>query len=406
MDITDRELMKHAAILRITASSDRNSLTIYARMTDDVPRATVQAAERAIRQKIFDGKNIRVTIVVTNPETPSFGNISPGGEQTGGAKPAKLPGQNGFKQSQNEWTPKQDRKSQNPDLIFGYDFHGTPMPIHQLEEGMGDVIVQGRLFGTETVKTRNEKYIIKFNLTDRTDSISGKLFCDENGRKELEDKIKNGKYVMISGRVEPPDQFTPELTIGHIKGVKKTEDPLANRMDTHPDGRRTELNLHTKMSDMDGIGCVGDYIRLADKWGWRSLAITDNNSVQAFPDAAHALPKGSELKLIYGVTGSLVNDEKNAVRKPRGQSLDGEFVVFDIETTGFSEQNDRIIEIGAVKLRGGRAVARFSQFIDPERPIPQRITELTTITDDDVRGQGNYQYWIPKFLEFIGDWQR
>ena len=405
MDITDRELMKHAAILRITASSDRNSLTIYARMTDDVPRATVQAAERAIRQKIFDGKNIRVTIVVTNPETPSFGNISPGGEQTGGAKPAKLPGQNGFKQSQNEWTPKQDRKSQNPDLIFGYDFHGTPMPIHQLEEGMGDVIVQGRLFGTETVKTRNEKYIIKFNLTDRTDSISGKLFCDENGRKELEDKIKNGKYVMISGRVEPPDQFTPELTIGHIKGVKKTEDPLANRMDTHPDGRRTELNLHTKMSDMDGIGFVGDYIRLADKWGWRSLAITDNNSVQAFPDAAHALPKGSELKLIYGVTGSLVNDEKNAVRKPRGQSLDGEFVVFDIETTGFSEQNDRIIEIGAVKLRGGRAVARFSQFIDPERPIPQRITELTTITDDDVRGQGNYQYWIPKFLEFIGDWQ-
>ena len=158
---------------------------------------------------------------------------------------------------------------------------------------------QGRLFGTEVVKTRNEKYIFKFNLTDQTDSISAKLFCDENGKKELDDKIKNGKYVMISGRVEPPDQFTPELTIGHIKGVKKSEDPNADRMDDHPDQRRIELNLHTKMSDMDGIGFVSDYIKLADKWGWKSIAVTDTNSVQAFPDAAHALPKGSKLKLIF-----------------------------------------------------------------------------------------------------------
>jgi len=405
MDITDRELMKKAEILRITASSDRNSLTVYAKLEEDVPRQTVQAAENAIRQKIFDGKNIRITIILTNPMANLPGQGASDGQGTNGARHPKLPGQNGFKPSQNEWTPKQDRKSQNPDMIYGYDFHGQSIPIHQLEEGMGDVIVQGKLFGTEVVKTRNEKYIFKFNLTDQTDSISAKLFCDENGKKELDDKIKNGKYVMISGRVEPPDQFTPELTIGHIKGVKKSEDPNADRMDDHPDQRRIELNLHTKMSDMDGIGFVSDYIKLADKWGWKSIAVTDTNSVQAFPDAAHALPKGSKLKLIFGITGSLVNDEKDAVRKPRGQQLDGEFVVFDIETTGFSEQNDRIIEIGAVKIREGKVIDRFSQFIDPERPIPPRITELTTITDDQVRGQGNYEYWIPKFLAFIGDWK-
>ena len=401
MDITDRELMKDTEITRITASSDRSSLTVYVRCREELPRQTVQSAERAIRDKVFDGKNIRVTLIALTQAAENYVHKNGNGN---GVKIQKKPGQDGFKKSETQWTPKRDKKSQDPDVIYGYDFKGEEIPIHHLEEGMGEVIIGGSIFGTDLVKTRNEKFIFRFNLTDGTDSVSCRLFCDENAKNELEGKLKDGQYVLLTGTVEPPNQFSPELTVGRIKSIKKAKDPAAGRMDNYQGTKRTELSIHTKMSDMDGIGDVSEYIKAAVRWGWKSLAITDTNSVQAFPTAAHSLPKGSDLKLIYGVTASLVDDTKNAVRKPRGQELDGEFVVFDIETTGFSESNDRIIEIGAVKVREGRVVNRFSQFIDPERPIPPRITELTTITDDQVRGQGNYEYWIPKFLEFIGDW--
>ncbi|MDO4961338.1 MAG: PolC-type DNA polymerase III [Eubacteriales bacterium] len=429
MDMTDRGLMKNADVTKVSVSSDRSSLTVYMHNKEDIPRSTVYAAETAIKEKIFGGKNIRVNIVITyEPKSagvsagapgPSYGAGNAGsggplnkgggngggnGSGSGNSRFIKKPGQEGFKAAENKWTPKQDKKSQNPDVIYGYDFKGEPLSISGLEDGMGDVIISGKIFSPEIIKTRNEKYIIKFNLTDNTDSITCKITnCDENTKNELEDKLKDGKFVMLTGQVTPPSQWDPELTITRVKNIKKMADPTGGREDKHEGKKRTELNLHTKMSDMDGIGDVKDYIKLADKWGWKALAITDNNSVQVLPTASHSLPKGSKLKLIYGVSGSLVDDDKNAVRHPRGQSLDGEFVVFDIETTGFSMKKDRIIEIGAVKVRKGNVVERFSQFIDPERPIPERITELTSITDDHVRGRGNYEKWIPEFLKFIGD---
>ena len=414
MDLTDRELMKNAEVIKISVSADRSSLTVYLRNKEEIPRSTIRSAEKAIREKIFDNKSIQIEILMLAAE----GGSSVGGQtHTDGGKaqgqgngaPAqqngrfpKKPGQDGYKQAETAWTPKTDKKSQNPDVIFGYDFKGEALKISTLEEGMGAVIVTGRIFGPELIKTRNGKFIFKFNITDNTDSISCRLFCDENAKNELEGKLKDGKYVSISGTVEPPNQYTPELTIGRIKSIKKSENTDDSRMDEHEGEKRVEFDLHTKMSDMDGIGDVKTYINLAVKWGWKALCITDNNSVQVFPTAAHSLPKGSDLKLIYGLTGSLINDDKNAVRKPKGQSLDGEFVVFDIETTGFSMKRDRIIEIGAVKIKNGVITDRFSEFIDPERPIPPHITELTTITDDQVRGAGNYEYWIPKFIEFIG----
>jgi len=416
MDLTDRELMKNAEVIKISVSADRSSLTVYLRNKEEIPRSTIRSAEKAIREKIFDNKSIQIEILMLAAE----GGSSVGGQThtdgsraqgqgNGNGAPAqqngrfpKKPGQDGYKQAETAWTPKTDKKSQNPDVIFGYDFKGEALKISTLEDGMGAVIVTGRIFGPELIKTRNGKFIFKFNITDNTDSISCRLFCDENAKNELEGKLKDGKYVSISGTVEPPNQYTPELTIGRIKSIKKAENTDDSRMDEHEGEKRVEFDLHTKMSDMDGIGDVKTYINLAVKWGWKALCITDNNSVQVFPTAAHSLPKGSDLKLIYGLTGSLINDDKNAVRKPKGQSLDGEFVVFDIETTGFSMKRDRIIEIGAVKVKNGVITDRFSEFIDPERPIPPHITELTTITDDQVRGAGNYEYWIPKFIEFIG----
>ena len=415
MDLTDRELMKNAEVIKISVSADRSSLTVYLRNKEEIPRSTIHSAEKAIREKIFDNKSIQIEILMLATEggssvggqTHTDGSRAQGqgnavsAQQQNGRFPKK-PGQDGYKQAETAWTPKTDKKSQNPDVIFGYDFKGEALKISTLEDGMGAVIVTGRIFGPELIKTRNGKFIFKFNITDNTDSISCRLFCDENAKNDLEGKLKDGKYVSISGTVEPPNQYTPELTIGRIKSIKKAENTDDSRMDEHEGEKRVEFDLHTKMSDMDGIGDVKTYINLAVKWGWKALCITDNNSVQVFPTAAHSLPKGSDLKLIYGLTGSLINDDKNAVRKPKGQSLDGEFVVFDIETTGFSMKRDRIIEIGAVKVKNGVITDRFSEFIDPERPIPPHITELTTITDDQVRGAGNYEYWIPKFIEFIG----
>ena len=423
MDLTDRELMKNAEVTKICVPADRSSLAVYVVNKEEIPRSTVYSAEAAIREKIFEGKNIRVTIHVTATNKASAAGgagqstAAADRNQTGSKVPAagrhngsgsgdmsgKRPGQQGFKRSDNKWTPKQDKKSNNPDVIYGYDFKGEPLSISSLEEGMGEVVISGRIFSPELIKTRNEKYIIKFNLTDGTDSVSCKLNCDENSKNELEGKLKDGKYVMLSGTVTPPNQWNPELIIDRIRNIKKTDDPTAVRSDDHEGKKRIELNLHTKMSDMDGIGDISEYISLAEKWGWKALAITDTNSVQVFPTASHSLSKGSKLKLIYGLTGSLIDDDKNAVRSPRGQRLDGEFVVFDIETTGFSMEKDNIIEIGAVKIRNGIITDRFSEFIDPERHIPERITELTTITDDQVRGKGNYRHWIPEFLKFIGD---
>lgn len=438
IDSSDKALLREAEVIRILTPRDRTSLTVYIRATEELPREAVLAVENAIREKIFGSKNIRITVIDTanhaggghrnnaayqNGESASYGSYGSGsgngsGRNSNGEdaqqnsrppfagqnlKQGARPGQDRFKQAVNRWTPRMDKKSDNPDVIYGYDFSGEPLKMNTLEVGMGDVIVNGYIFSPELVKTRNGKFIFKFNLTDKTDSVACRLFCDENASKELEGEIKQGKYISLSGQVTPPDNFNPDLSIGRIRGMKRAKDTSRARKDLHEGRKRVELQLHTKMSDMDGIGDVAEYIKMASDWGWEALTITDTNSVQAFPTAAHSIPKGSNLKLIFGIEANLIQDEKRAVKNPRGQSIDGEFVVFDIETTGFSMEKNRIIEIGAVKIKNGKIVDRFSQFIDPETPIPQHIIKLTTITDADVKGQGNFQKWIPAFLDFCGD---
>ena len=403
-------LLSGAQVIKIVMTSDRRSLTIYVRSEQFLPRETVTEAEAAIREKIFDNKDINVTLIDTVPHgdqrpKQEKGSTASGQQDRGKNHSAPKPGQQGYKKTVNQWTPKQDKKSDNPDVVYGYDFTGEPLKIKTLEEGMGGVVITGFIFGTELVKTRNGKYIIKFNISDKTDSISCRLFCEENEAEELSGVLKPGKWFAINGEVTPPDgRFNTELSIGRIKGIKKWKDTAEARMDRMPEGeKRIELHLHTKMSDMDGVGDVGEYIRRAAEWGWEALAITDHNSVQVFPTAFHSIPKGSKLRLLLGVEGRLVDDEQKCVIRPEGQNLSGRFVVFDIETTGFSPLKNKIIEIGAVKIENGRIIDRFSQFVDPEESIPYDIQKLTSITDGDVRGQGTYEKWIPAFLDFCED---
>ena len=185
-------------------------------------------------------------------------------------------------------------------------------------------------------------------------------------------------------------------------GIRKSEDFTTKRVDNAP-VKRVELHCHTKMSDMDGVSEVKDLVKRAKKWGMPALAVTDHGCVQAFPDANHALDKGDTFKVLYGVEGYLVDDMKEMVVNSRNQSLDGEYVVFDIETTGFSPMKNRIIEIGAVKVRNGEIIDRMDEFVNPEVPIPFDIERLTGINDAMVMGADTVDKVLPRFLEFVGD---
>ena len=173
--------------------------------------------------------------------------------------------------------------------------------------------------------------------------------------------------------------------MGSITGIKKCEDFTTRRVDNAP-VKRVELHCHTKMSDMDGVSEVKDIIKRAKQWGMPALAVTDHGCVQAFPDASHALDKGDAFKVLYGVEGYLVDDMKEIVENSENQSLDGAFVVFDIETTGFSPVKNKIIEIGAVRVENGVITDRMDEFVNPEVPIPFEIERLTGINDAMVMG--------------------
>ena len=190
-----------------------------------------------------------------------------------------------------------------------------------------------------------------------------------------------------------------------MTGIRKIPDFTESRKDTAPE-KRVELHCHTKMSDMDGVSEVEDIVRRAHDWGHKAIAITDHGVVQAFPEANHyieGLDKDDPFKIIYGVEGYLVDDLQDVAVNEKGQSLDGTYVVFDLETTGFSAIKDKIIEIGAVKVEGGKITDRFSTFVNPGVPIPFRITQLTGITDQMVMEAPGIETVLPQFLEFIGE---
>lgn len=293
------------------------------------------------------------------------------------------------------------KRSDNPNIIFGRDFEEESINIEEIWGEMGEVVIRGKVRALETREIRNERTIVSFEITDFTDTIKVKMFIHNDQLAELTADLKTGAFLKIKG-VTVNDTFDRELTIGSVVGVMKIPDFTTARMDNSA-RKRVELHCHTKMSDMDGVSDVKDIIKRAKKWGHRALAITDHGCVQAFPDANHALEHGDDFKVIYGVEGYLVDDLKEIVTGDKGQRLDGTFVVFDIETTGFSPVANRIIEIGAVKVDKGQVVDRFSVFVNPEVPIPFEIEKLTGINDSMVMEAETIETILPQFLDFVGD---
>lgn len=293
------------------------------------------------------------------------------------------------------------KRSDNPDVVYGRDFEEEAIPMEQIQGEMGEVVIRGQIQALDTREIRNEKTIIIIEITDFTDTIVVKMFARNDQVAEILEGVKKGAFLKLKG-VTTIDRFDGQLTIGSVVGIKKISDFRAGRQDTYPE-KRVELHCHTKMSDMDGVSDVKDLVKRAMSWGHKALAITDHGVVQSFPEANHAVPPDSDFKVIYGVEAYVVDDLKDLVVNSHNQSLDDIYVVFDLETTGFSPTQNRIIEIGAVKVVDGKIVDKFSTFVNPEVPIPFRIEELTGINDNMVLDAPVIEQALPDFMDFCQD---
>ena len=282
--------------------------------------------------------------------------------------------------------------------ILGRPVRNKPAPIRDLNPEDGTVTVWGDVFGYESKETRDGRsLIISFHITDYTGSYTVKIFDEKENAAQVDQAIKDGMTVLVRGSVSYDKYFRDyairPLSIMSVQKEKKMDDAPV---------KRVELHLHTKMSAMDGISDCSALIKRAAEWGHKAVAITDHGVAQAFPEAMNTAA-ATGIKVIYGVEGYFVNDMVPIVTGREDTPFDGEFIVFDIETTGFNAQDDRITEIGAVRVKSGKILDSFDTFANPEMPIPARITELTGITDEMVKDAPDEEAAVRAFLSFCGD---
>lgn len=307
--------------------------------------------------------------------------------------------------------PSYLRNSKDPDIFYGKGFDGESMDIKDIQGEIGEVIIRGKILNTDTRDIRNNKTIVMFSITDFTDSIRCKVFIKTDEVPVLLSFLKKGNYIKLKG-LALYDKFEREISISSINGMKTIPDFSVKKLDNNVE-KRVELHAHTMMSDMDAVVNVKDLIKRAFEWGHPAVAITDHGVVQAFPEASYALNKKDypesewkrleEFKIIYGVEAYIVDDVKSVTRNSKNQSLKDTYVIFDLETTGFAPSKDRIIEIGAVKLKDGNIIDKFSSFVNPKTPIPFKIEKLTGISDDMVINEPTIDIILPNFLEFCND---
>lgn len=280
------------------------------------------------------------------------------------------------------------------EIILGKKIKGKYTPLSHISADSSKVKVKGVIFYTEFKERRDGSYIISIYINDDTSSIILKLFCESAKIKGLKSRLKNQVYIAAQGDVVF-DKFIDDVVI-MASSINELPSPQ-KRMDT-ANKKRIELHLHTKMSAMDGVSSIEDVIKRASEWGHRAIALTDHGVVQAFPNAYEGA-KETGIKLLYGVEAYMVDDSVPIVFNPTGY-INGEFVVFDIETTGLSNQRCHIIELGASKIKDGRIIDTFSSFVCPPCPIPAKITELTGITDAMVNDAKKIEDVLPEFLKF------
>ena len=307
--------------------------------------------------------------------------------------------------------PEKKKSAPPSDALFGRPIHDPVIEMREITEDIGRMVVRGEVSDFEMKEAKNgQTKIISFTMSDSTSSVNCKLFLggrrggDENAKSiqaqadALCEGLKNGSWVTVRGSYRY-DEFKHEMVL-MASDIQPAEKPV--RRDTAAE-KRVELHLHTSFSTMDACASPSDLIKQAAKWGHKAIAITDHGVVQAYPEAFGAAKKNG-IKLIPGCEAYLIDDDASIVEGGGNVPLDSAaYVVLDVETTGLNTHTDEIIEIGAVRIENGVEVAEFSQLIDPGRPIPDKVVEITGITGAMLRGKPRLMDVMPAFAEFCRD---
>ena len=316
-----------------------------------------------------------------------------------------------------EETPQPEKKqfrreAKDPNSVIGRGIKEEPIKIKTLIGEDNNVVVEAKVFGTDYFESSKTDFkIITLKITDFSDSIYCKVFVrDDEEYKRLCKELKSGNWYKIRGYTKN-DQFAKELVLNarDIIKIEKTEDTIKDIAEE----KRVELHCHTKMSQMDGVIDETDVVKQAMKFGMKAVAITDHNGVQGFPhvfsmvtDYNKHLKEGEEpFKAIYGCELLMIDDNVDIVTRPNDKvMLDQTYVVFDFETTGFNAGgSDSIIEIGAVKIKDGMIIEKYDELINPGKPLPQKIIDVTNITDAMLEGKDNEENAVRRFIEWFGD---
>lgn len=304
------------------------------------------------------------------------------------------------------------REAKDPNSVIGRGIKEEPIKIKTLIGEDNNVVVEAKVFGTDYFESSKTDFkIITLKITDFSDSIYCKVFVrDDEEYKRLCKELKSGNWYKIRGYTKN-DQFAKELVLNarDIIKIEKTEDTIKDIAEE----KRVELHCHTKMSQMDGVIDETDVVKQAMKFGMKAVAITDHNGVQGFPhvfsmvtDYNKHLKEGEEpFKAIYGCELLMIDDNVDIVTRPNDKvMLDQTYVVFDFETTGFNAGgSDSIIEIGAVKIKDGMIIEKYDELINPGKPLPQKIIDVTNITDAMLEGKDNEENAVRRFIEWFGD---
>ena len=340
----------------------------------------------------------KITITQTPPAPSGEKRFQGGSGKGGGRRGAAV-----LKEPKEIKLPfESDKLDSTASLFYGKGISEAPLQMAE-HFGEGDeVTLWGEVFKTEDKTSRDgNTFIFTAYFSDKTSSEILKIITAIENADVIKNNIKPGKAIIVTGKFEF-DTFAKCLNIRpySIASVKTRK-----RKDKAED-KRVELHLHTTMSDMDAITPAGELVKQAFAWGHKAIAITDHGNVQAFPEAMNTVEKirkdGGEFKIIYGMEAYFVNDSDALVSGCNECPINGDVIVFDIETTGLSRDLDRITEIGAVKLNNMEVVDRFQTFVNPERPIPANITELTGITDEMVEDAPSEKEALEKFIAFAG----
>ncbi|WP_139905434.1 DNA polymerase III subunit alpha [Clostridium thermarum] len=303
-----------------------------------------------------------------------------------------------------EASSENDGKKADTSLILGRNakIKDPVIKITDITPDEGRVVLEGEISNIESKELKSGKILVSFDLYDGSSSMTCKAFLKAGEEETVLPRLKSAKGVKIAGNAGF-SKFSGEIEM-IVNTIIETEGLRKIKRQDKAEVKRVELHMHTQMSQMDAMSSATDLIKRAMSWGWKSIAITDHGVVQAFPEAHKLLGRNNpDMKVLYGVEAYLAPDKKTSVTNPKGQSIDTTYCILDLETTGFSPVTEKITEIGIMKYKDGKVIDEFSCFVNPEKPIPAKVVEVTNITDDMVKDAETIEQVFPKLMEFIND---